>query len=326
MSTVASISDPAVALPPHEAARVRAYYGQMPTDLATVLVGVLCTAVFLFEQIGTDLLKAWAGYMLSIISLRAWIWYSFHTTEVPDASVGRWETLAALGTFLTGLGWAALVGPLFPANSHPAQELVHLLLITANIAAVIFSGISRRACFAFLLPVLPLTLFHFVFFHHQGSIPAMVGAVALVAVIFAAQHLVHRVMLENLRRQDETAGLLNEQKAIFESATLGIAVIHNRRIIKCNRRLGELLGYGAEALTTLPLEQHLVDKNDLEKLVTESHAAFAEGKSYQTILRLRRANASEFWAEFSGHALALEGQPHKSVWLVGDVTLRARRG
>lgn len=326
MNALPPLPEMPVARAPHEAARVRTYYGQIPTDLATVLAGVLCAAVFLFEHVGTDLLKAWAGYMLSVISLRAWIWYSFHTTEVPDSSVGRWENLAALGTFLTGLGWAALVGPLFPANSHPSQELVHLLLITANIAAVIFSGISRRACFAFLLPVLPLALFHFVFLHHQGSIPAMVGAVALVAVIIAAQHLVYRVMIDNLRRQGETTGLLEEQNAIFESATLGIAVIHNRRIIKCNRRLGELLGYGIGTLTTLPLEQHLVDRNDLDKLISESHAAFAVGRPYQTILRLRRANASEFWAEFSGHALALEGQSQKSVWLVGDVTLRARRG
>ena len=326
MSASPAQPDLPVPPPPHEAARVRTYYGQMPTDLATVLVGVLCAAVFLFEQVGTDLLKAWAGYMLSIVSLRAWIWYSFHSTEVPDASMGRWENLAALGTFLTGLGWAALVGPLFPSNSHPAQELVHLLLVTASIAAVIFSGISRRACYAFLLPVLPLALFHFVFYHHQGSIAAAVGAAALVAVIVAAQHLVHRVMVENLRQHNDTAGLLEEQNAIFESATLGIAIIHNRRIIKCNRRLGELLGYGAETLTTLPLEQHLVDKNDLEKLIAGSRAAFDEGKSYQIILRLRRANASEFWAEFNGHALALEGQSHKSVWLVGDVTLRARRG
>lgn len=325
MSSTTLVPEQPITPPPHEAARVRAYYGQMPTDLATVLVGVFCAAVFLFDQVGTDLLKAWAGYMLSIVSLRAWIWYSFHTSEVPDASIGRWENLAALGTFLTGLGWAALVGPLFPSNSHPAQELVHLLLLTASIAAVIFSGISHRACFAFLLPVLPLSLLHFVFYHHQGSIPAMVGAIALVAVIVAAQHLVHRVMVENLKRQTETAGLLEEQQAIFESATLGIAIIHNRRILKCNRRLGELLGYGAEALTTLPLEQHLVDKNDLEKLIADSRSAFAEGKPYQTILRLRRASGGEFWAEFSGHAMALEGQSHKSVWLVGDVTLRARR-
>jgi PAS domain S-box-containing protein len=36
--------------------------------------------------------------------------------------------------------------------------------------------------------------------------------------------------------------------------------------------------------------------------------------------RLRRADGSEFWAEFSGRKMA--GGPTHSVWMIADVTLR----
>ncbi len=90
-----------------------------------VLIGVFLCALVLFGTVDLDILKAWAVYMLSVMGVRAWIWYMFSKADRDSETVNRWEWLFAFGALLTGLGWGALLGPLYPGAGASRRTDVH---------------------------------------------------------------------------------------------------------------------------------------------------------------------------------------------------------
>lgn len=303
-------------------ARVDTLYKRLPTALVGVLIAVLLVFIFLLDSAGEQTVKAWTAYMLSTVTLRAWLWFVHGGENFAADQPRRWELAAAVGALLTGVGWAMLYGPLYPDDAHAeARAFVELMTVAIIFAAVINTGGSALNYLASVLPILAPAFARYwdagAGFYH-GSVPMLA---ALVAIALLMQRNLAALETDNLRRRIESEELLAEQLAIFESASLGIALLAEGRVVKCNRRLGELLGWRLRDLTTLPLATHFVAPAELQRLLDESSAAFARNHAYQCICRLRRADGSEFWAEFSGHALAAGDL--RSVWMVADVTMQA---
>jgi PAS domain S-box-containing protein len=122
----------------------------------------------------------------------------------------------------------------------------------------------------------------------------------------------------NLGTQAET--LLAEQQAILDSSPLGIAVIDGKHVVKCNMRLGELLGRRIQDLTVSRMDDHFVNLEEAAQFFADSNVAFSRGQLAHGMYRLKRADGTQFWAEFSGRKMPV-GMTH-SVWMVADVTLR----
>lgn len=303
-------------------ARVDALYKRLPTALVSVLIAVLLIFVFLLDSAGDKTIKAWTAYMLSTVTLRAWLWFMHGSENFAADQPLRWEIAAAVGALLTGIGWAMLYGPLYPDSAHAeAHQFIELMTVAVVFAAVINSSGSTLNYLAAVVPVLlPACMRYWdagAGFYH-GSIPMLA---TLLAIALLMQRNLAALETDNLRRRIESEELLAEQVAIFESASLGIALMQDGRITKANRRLGELLGWRLRDLASLPFATHFVAPAELQRLLDESTAAFARNHAYQCVCRLRRADGSEFWAEFSGHALAAGDL--RSVWMVADVTMQA---
>jgi PAS domain S-box-containing protein len=299
--------------------RVAHVYRQQPAVLASSVLGVFLVFVYLFEVIAADSLKAWATYMLTALVLRAWFWHA-HRSAAPTASdARRWEYSAALGALLSGVGWGALVGPLFPASHHGGGDFVMLMMVAIAFSAAAYHSLSLLTFLCALLPVMvPLGLR----FAHDTRNPldgSVLAVLVLLGVVLMVQRSQYASIMEALRRRVESELLLAEQQAIFQSASQGIAVVRNRQILKCNQRLGEMLGRRLQDLYTLGFAEHFVDPAEFERAVGESREAFQRGRSYHGVVRLRRANGSEFWAELNGRRMQGEDDS-RSVWLIGDVT------
>lgn len=122
----------------------------------------------------------------------------------------------------------------------------------------------------------------------------------------------------NLGAQAET--LLAEQPAILDSSPLGIAVIDSKHIVKCNTRLGELLGRRIQDLTASRMDDHFVSVAEAAQFFADSNAAFSRRQLAHGMYRLKRADGAQFWAELSGRKMPV-GTAH-SVWMVADITPR----
>lgn len=303
-------------------ARVDALYKRLPTALVSVLIAVLLCFIFLLESAGDKAIKAWTAYMLSIVALRAWLWFVRGSENFVAGQPRRWELAAACGALFTGIGWAMLHGPLYPDGPHDdTHHFIELMTVAVVFSAIINNSSSTLNSLAIVVPTLAPAFARYwdagAGFYH-GNVPMLA---TILAIALLLQRNLASLEIDNLRRRIESEELLAEQLAIFESASLGIALMLEGRILKSNRRLGELLGWRLRDLASLPLATHFVAPAELQRLLDESAAAFARNHAYQCVCRLRRADGSEFWAEFSGHALATGDL--RSVWMVADVTMQA---
>lgn len=304
-----------------EVRRVEMLFERLLPSVIAALIGIVLSCVVLFESIGLEALKNWTAYMLTVLAVRIWIRYMFGRSGRRAAGIRHWEWAFAAGAFFTSLGWGALFGPLYPPPAHhDAQMFVMLLSLIVAFTGSVFLAVSNISFWLFTLPLMiPAVVQYTGGFGRQAQWP-ITTAVCCLAVFVLIQRTLHRSTIGSIQRNAEAESLLAEQQAIFESSPTGIAVIEHKQVVKCNARLGELLGCRIQDLMTASLNQHFANAGEANKFLADRDDAFNKGHLAQGMYRLRRADGSQFWAEFSGRKMA--GDPTHSVWMIADVTLR----
>lgn len=303
-----------------ELQRMQTLFERLPAGVTSVMIGVFLVFLFLFPVTRDDLLKAWAAYMLTTLALRGWVWHMFRNTPDEGIVVPRWEWAFAGGMFLTGLGWAALNGPLYP--SQPSlQTFVLLMSVITAFAGAVYASVSSIAFWFFVIPTLGSAIVRILASVTGSLYGPLVGAVGCLVILVFIHRILRRFALEHIQRRLQAEMLLAEQQAIFQAAPLGIVVISDKQIVKSNQRLGELFSLRLQELQAHGLHQLFADAAEAAKFANESHAALEANKTWAGVYRMRRADGSEFWAELSGRAMHEDGL-HRSVWTVADVSLR----
>ncbi|MDP2822402.1 MAG: PAS domain S-box protein [Sulfuritalea sp.] len=308
-----------------EFSRIEILFDRLPASVVAALIGIFLSFVVLFDTIGPTILKGWAAYMLSLLAVRVWIWYMFGKTGRHSEHIHRWEWLVAGGAFFTGIGWGALFGPLYPPSTHPdAQMFVALLVVVVAFTGSVFLAPSNITFWLFIIPTLLPAVVHYTSSALSGQVQwPITTAAGCLAVLILVQHTLYRSATERLQRSADAEALLAEQQAIFKSSPMGIAVIDNKQIVKCNARLGELLGRRIQELTSSSLHDHFASAAEADLFLADSTKALKKEHLAQGMYRLRRADDSEFWAEFSGRKLA--GGVTNAVWTIADVTTRVAK-
>jgi PAS domain S-box-containing protein len=304
-----------------EARRVEMLFARLPSSVAAELIGIFLCLVVLFDTLSLDILKGWAAYMLSVLAVRVWIWYMFSKAGQQSGHILRWEWIIAGGAFFTGLGWGVLFGPIYPSATHlDAQIFITLLVVIVAFTGGVFLALSTVTFWLFIIAILlPAIARYTSVLNHQTQWP-ITTTVCCMAVLVLVQRTLYRSAVDGLERSAEAESLLAEQQAIFDSSPMGIAVIDNKRVIKCNARLGELLGRRIQELTTASLHENFVSAEEVDRFLADRASAFDKGHVAQGMYRMRRADGSQFWAEFSGRKMA--SGPTNSVWMIADVTMR----
>jgi diguanylate cyclase (GGDEF)-like protein/PAS domain S-box-containing protein len=110
-----------------------------------------------------------------------------------------------------------------------------------------------------------------------------------------------------------------ELSAIFDAALIGITVLRERRIMRCNPRFEEIFGYGCGDMVgrsirvTFPTEEEFIS-------TAEVYRELRAGTPHRREQQLMRRDGSLFWARISGRAFDRERPDAGSVWLVEDIT------
>ncbi len=149
-----------------------------------------------------------------------------------------------------------------------------------------------------------------------------ITATLLIAMFMAS--LIKRNRVINEKVELATAALRvsgEEQTATLESATLGIAFIRDRIIVRANSRLDELFGFERGDQIGQPTRIWYPDD--------ESHAGgaavyeqLARGETHQREQQLRRKSGELFWCRLSGRAVQVGDLSRGTVWMLEDVTER----
>ncbi|WP_374511104.1 PAS domain-containing protein [Niveibacterium sp.] len=130
---------------------------------------------------------------------------------------------------------------------------------------------------------------------------------------------VNRDVTESRRQEAALRNVADEQTAIFESASLGIALLRKRVVEKCNRRLEEMLGYGRDELIGRTTRDWYLD----EAAYVAGGTIYAEletGGIHRRDQELKRKDGSRFICALAGRAIDPNDLTRGTVWLFEDVT------
>ncbi len=134
-------------------------------------------------------------------------------------------------------------------------------------------------------------------------------------------------LLENVseqkRAEDELQRVVAEQKALADNVIVGIAIVRDRRLARCNRRFEELFGYEAGEVLGVSTQQFYFTEEEFGQ-GQRSYLELDAGRTHSREQWLRRKDGSGFWSRLSGRAVEA-GDPAKGyVWLFEDITERKR--
>ncbi len=122
-----------------------------------------------------------------------------------------------------------------------------------------------------------------------------------------------RMMIDALEQSTTELG------AIFETALIGIAVVRERVIVRCNARFEELLGYGSGELVGRSARVMYADDEEFARLGRQIYAELGAGNMHRREQHVVRKNGKPLWARFSGRVFDPSRPNAGSVWLLEDI-------
>ena len=303
--------------------RVTALYDSTLSSLISIVVGVALVFLFLSSSTNAPLLKLWVVFMLSTLALRGCLWAMFRSSKPDAQNARRWEFGFAFSMCLSGIGWGTLSGALYPAGETVRVFILVLAIITA-FSGAIYASVSRLSFFMFALPTVVPGLLRFVLEQKESyHLFGLLASAGCVLVLINVHQTLFRFAIHHLHHEAEMETLLAEQETIFQTVTAGIAIVRDGRTIKCNSRLGEILGRSLKDIQATPLADMLTCAEDVEAILASSDAAHNDGTQFYSLYRMRRGNGSEFWADISGRRMS-RTRGGDVIWLISDVGLREK--
>jgi two-component system sensor histidine kinase/response regulator len=239
------------------------------------------------------------------------------------------------------LGVVAPRGDFVPVSRDQLVQLVLLILGTLVIAALVTLPIARR--FAAPLEVLAQESARIGRMDLARPVTVL-SDLAEITELATAQEAMREALLSSTTRLAEANATLEarvlqrtgeldlskriaeaaveEQTAIFLSAGLGIAVVQDRRYVRLNTRLTELLGYFPGELEGRSAVVMFAREADFEQMGQQAYPALARGETYQGDWEFRRKNGTTFWSRASGRAIDRDDLSKGAIWVCDDITER----
>jgi diguanylate cyclase (GGDEF)-like protein/PAS domain S-box-containing protein len=319
-----------------EAARIAALFRvARPAYFATIALGALLLLV-LWGAFPAGLLSAWLGSIVALTLARIWLQRSYQ--RAPAArSPGAWESRFVLGAFAAGALWTFPSAVFLPA-AEPLLQLAVIFVIGGSIigAAGVYAA-SPIAYYGFsVMPLLAVTVQLFA----QGgrTYPLLALMVAVFgAVMVRVYRDIHgnivstlRTRIENeeletrlasseaqlssaledalgrvgelQRAQDAYGQLAEQEKLVFDTLPVGVAFFSGRVIVRCNRRLEQMLGYAPGELVGRS-SRVLYPSEALWNEAGERYKLLASGQVLEGEFKLQLKDGTLLWCHSVGRSL-----------------------
>ncbi len=125
---------------------------------------------------------------------------------------------------------------------------------------------------------------------------------------------------ERKRADEALERLVREQDAVLQNALIGITFLKDRKVMRCNRRFEEILGYDQGEL--LNLSTRFMFRSDEEFLARGGavYDSMWRGDTLSLERPYMRKDGAQIWCSVSGRAVQ-PGDPSQGVvWLFEDIT------
>jgi len=126
---------------------------------------------------------------------------------------------------------------------------------------------------------------------------------------------------ERRRADSEVRRMVREQELILGNATVGIAFVRNRIIMRCNRFLEEMVGAAPDALIGQLSSVLFADESEWDEAGRIAYENTDPGETYDTERRFKRRDGSIFLCRARGRRIDSGGTDREWIWSFDDVTL-----
>jgi two-component system sensor histidine kinase/response regulator len=113
----------------------------------------------------------------------------------------------------------------------------------------------------------------------------------------------------------------DEQNAIFDTVTVGIVLMQDRIVVRCNRRVEEMLGYAPGELNGQSTRIWYADDSAYQLVGQTVYSQDGQGSFLQQEQQLVRKDGSRFWARLSGRQLELASTQRGFLGIIEDITI-----
>jgi PAS domain S-box-containing protein len=112
----------------------------------------------------------------------------------------------------------------------------------------------------------------------------------------------------------------DEQNAIFDSATSGIALIRERVIQRCNRKLEEIFGFAPGEFLGKTTRAWYSSDEEFALGGAGVYEQLARGETHRREQMFVRKDGSRFWCRLTGRAVNAADASQGTVWMLEDVS------
>lgn len=127
---------------------------------------------------------------------------------------------------------------------------------------------------------------------------------------------------EERRVREELGQKTHELEAVFETSFVGIAVLREEHILRCNQHYAELTGCAVDEVIGQSMRALYPNETEYLASQTDFHASLQHGNEHQLERRLCRQDGSQFWARLSARAFDPVRPDEGAVWMIEDITDR----
>ena len=131
-------------------------------------------------------------------------------------------------------------------------------------------------------------------------------------------------LVEDITTQREAAAALRlaneEQAAIVEAASCGIALVKGSTLVRANGRLHQMLGVETGVLEGQPTFQWFADTAQAEGEAPLMRSELWCGGTSSFEVQMRRAGGEPFWARLTGRAVDPADTEAGAVWVIDDIS------
>src|SRR5262249_30508539 len=114
----------------------------------------------------------------------------------------------------------------------------------------------------------------------------------------------HEMLLEEVSAAELSLKIaLDEHRLMFDSAPVGIAVIRDQRIVRCNRPREMMLGSRRGGMVNLPTATFSPDDDSWQDGIRAIGPSLSISGAYEAEGNLFRRDGSAMWCRYRGHAV-----------------------
>ena len=123
------------------------------------------------------------------------------------------------------------------------------------------------------------------------------------------------------RAQDAYLKVLAEEHLVLDTLPVGVAFIEQRVIVRCNRRLEQMLGYGSGELTGKSTRA-IYPSEEAWRSAGEAYSALSGGRILEGEVPLRKKDGAESWCRLITQALNPQSPQESAIVAFSDIAER----